>query len=113
MDAEVPAAVVYDPPENLEAPIDEIRIAFDCDAVTFSDEAERIYQEHGPEAFIEHKRRDVLRPLLEGPFTKLLKTLAYLQAELTGEKPPSRTALLTVGNSPSHKRVPRTLLARV
>ena len=89
--------------------IGQIRIAFDGDAVLFSDESERIYQEHGMEAFIEHEKINALKPLPEGPFAKLLKTISYLQRKLPNDKVPIRTALVTARNAPAHERVIRTL----
>lgn len=72
-----------------------------------------IYQQQGLEAFIEHEKLNVEKPLPEGPFAKLLKTLSFLQFELinsTSQKtPPIRTALVTARNSPAHERVIRTL----
>ena len=89
--------------------IDQIRIAFDGDAVLFSDEAERIYQEQGLEAFLEHEKINARKPLPEGPFAKLLKTLSYLQNEFPEDQVPIRTALVTARNAPAHERVIRTL----
>jgi 5'-nucleotidase len=93
IDAGVAAARIYDPPEGHEAVPDQIRIAFDGDIVLFSDESERIYQEQGLEAFLEHGRANARKPMAEGPFAKLLKTLSYLQFEAELPKPPIRTAL--------------------
>lgn len=89
--------------------IDQIRIAFDGDAVLFSDESELIYQEQGLEAFLEHEKINALKPLPEGPFAKLLKTLSFLQNEFTKDEVPIRTALVTARNAPAHERVIRTL----
>ena len=60
-------------PIDSEQEIQQIRIAFDGDAVIFSDESERIYQEQGLAAFAEHERENAQNPLPEGPFAKLLK----------------------------------------
>lgn len=89
--------------------IDQIRIAFDGDAVLFSDESERIYQEQGLEAFLKHEKINARKPLPEGPFAKLLKTLSFLQKEFPKDKAPIRTALVTARNAPAHERVIRTL----
>lgn len=91
--------------------IDQIRIAFDGDAVIFSDESERIYQEEGLSAFAEHERQNAQKPLPEGPFAKLLKTLSLVQGQFCDEKMPIRTALVTARNAPAHERVIRTLRA--
>ncbi|HOQ02100.1 MAG TPA: 5'-nucleotidase [Acetivibrio sp.] len=109
IDANVPAAMIYSQHHDYRTDIDEIRIAFDGDAVLFSDEAEKIYQEKGLDAFIEHEKANAKKPLPEGPFAKLLRTLSYIQNEVEFEKPPIRTALVTARNSPAHERVIRTL----
>ena len=97
-----------DPDGNAE----QIRIAFDGDAVIFSDEAEKIYQEQGLNAFAEHERENARKPLPEGPFAKLLKTLSLVQKSFgSRESVPIRTALVTARNAPSHERVIRTLRA--
>jgi len=91
--------------------IPEIRIAFDGDAVIFSDESERIYQKEGLAAFAEHERKNAQNPLAEGPFAKFLKTLSLIQKTFPKGKVPIRTALVTARNAPSHERVIRTLRA--
>ena len=108
--AGVAAAIVYEKPANpIEDRITEIRIAFDGDAVLFSDQAERVYSEQGIEAFLNHEKENAKKPLPEGPFAKLLKTLSYIQKEYKGSPQPIRTALVTSRNSPAHERVIRTL----
>ncbi len=89
----------------------EIRIAFDGDAVLFSDESEKIFQQQGLDAFVAHERENAKRPLPEGPFAKLLKTLAFIQSEFAPDQVPIRTALVTARNTPAHERVIRTLRA--
>ena len=91
--------------------IRQIRIAFDGDAVLFSDESEKIYQEQGLEAFEENERRNANNPLQAGPFAKFLKTLSELQKDFAQEEAPIRTALVTTRCAPTHERVIRTLRA--
>ena len=91
--------------------IDEIRIAFDGDAVIFSDESEWIYQNEGLSAFEEHERSKAKEPMKEGPFAKLLTTISKVQKQLGAERVPIRTALVTARNAPAHERVIRTLMA--
>jgi len=110
----VAAGLIYDGPRRDRSdPLKQIRIAFDGDAVLFSEESELIYQQQGLEAFIDHEKRNAQQPLPEGPFAKLLKTLSFLQFDLEGSArqsgPPIRTALVTARNSPAHERVIRTL----
>ena len=114
VDSSVAAGLIYDgPSRNRTDPLEQIRIAFDGDAVLFSKESEMIYQQQGLEAFIAHEKQNAKQPLPEGPFAKLLKTLSFLQFDLdrksTGGRPPIRTALVTARNSPAHERVIRTL----
>jgi len=114
VESNVAAGLIYDGPgHNRADPLQQIRIAFDGDAVLFSEESEMIYQNQGLEAFIEHEKANAQQPLPEGPFAKLLKTLSYLQFDLDSGggqvQPPIRTALVTARNSPAHERVIRTL----
>lgn len=94
-----------------EDKISQIRIAFDGDAVLFSDESEQIFQEKGLEAFEENERRLADHPLKTGPFAKFLKTISDIQKEFPMEEAPIRTALVTARSAPCHERVIRTLRA--
>jgi len=91
--------------------IQEIRIAFDGDAVIFSDESEWIFKREGLPAFVEHERLNAKKPLPEGPFAKLLTTISRVQKQLGSQNVPIRTALVTARNAPAHERVIRTLIA--
>lgn len=94
-----------------KAGFSQIRIAFDGDAVLFSDESERIYQTDGMKAFEENERLKAEHPLKAGPFAKLLKTISHIQKEFSIEEAPIRTALVTARSAPAHERVIRTLRA--
>ncbi|MCI8322526.1 MAG: 5'-nucleotidase [Lachnospiraceae bacterium] len=96
---------------DCEHRIRQIRVAFDGDAVLFSDESERIFQEKGLEAFEENERRNADNPLQAGPFAKFLKTLSELQRNYPQDESPIRTALVTTRCAPAHERVIRTLRA--
>ena len=98
-------------PINPDDEIPQIRIAFDGDAVIFSDESEKIFQSEGLEAFALHEQENANNPLPEGPFAKLLKTLSLIQQQFPKDKMPIRTALVTARNAPAHERVIRTLRA--
>ncbi len=87
----------------------EVRIAFDGDAVLFSDEAERVYQKSGLSAFQKHETRKVAQPLPPGPFKPLLEALHRLQSESTPQMR-IRTALVTARSAPAHARAIRTLM---
>lgn len=91
--------------------ISQIRIAFDGDAVLFSDESEEIFKREGLEAFEENEKEKASSPLKEGPFARFLKTVAALQQEFSGKDVPIRTALVTSRCAPAHERVVRTLRA--
>jgi len=110
LDAGVPAAQVY--PQSAHAgdayPF-EVRIAFDGDAVLFSDEAERIYQAQGLHAFQKHETDKAQQPLLAGPFKPLLAALQRLQQAGTPTMR-IRTALVTARSAPAHERAIRTLM---
>jgi 5'-nucleotidase len=114
INANIAAALLYQRPENALDELDQIRIAFDGDAVVFSDESERIYQEQGIEAFEKHESENAQRPLPDGPFARLLKALSFIQKNFKnadGRAIPLRTALVTARSSPAHERVIRTLRA--
>ncbi len=89
----------------------QIRIAFDGDAVLFSDQSERIFQQQGIEAFLDHEKANARQPLPDGPFARLLRNLALIQAGFDSESQPIRTALVTARSSPAHERVIRTFAA--
>jgi len=88
---------------------DQVRIAFDGDAVLFSHESEVIYKEKGLEAFIEHERANRDNPMKKGPFAKLLLTIANIQKKFKDRESPIRTALVTARGAPTHERVIKTL----
>ncbi len=89
---------------------EQIRIAFDGDAVIFGDEGERVSREGGIEAFHRHEIERAREPLSGGPFRAFLSALHDLQAAFpAGEAAPIRTALVTARSAPAHERVIRTL----
>ncbi len=110
LDAGVPAAQVYPHSAHAsEAHPNEVRIAFDGDAVLFSDEAERVFQAQGLNAFQQHEKDHASQPLSAGPFKPLLVALHRLQAEGTPAMR-IRTALVTARSAPAHERAIRTLM---
>ena len=113
LQAGIPAANVYvKAPEALETHPEEVRIAFDGDAVLFSDQAERIYQEHGLPAFEEHERTRAAEPLPPGPMQPFLRALQVLQRSSgPGSAMRIRTALVTARSAPAHDRAVRTLMS--
>jgi 5'-nucleotidase len=87
----------------------EVRIAFDGDAVLFGDEAERVFRSSGLPAFQQHERDKAHQPLPDGPFKPLLAALHRLQQEGTPTMR-IRTALVTARSAPAHERAIRTLM---
>ena len=109
-DAGVPAAEVYPQSAHAsEANPHEVRIAFDGDAVLFSDEAERVFQTQGLDAFQQHEKTNAAQPLSAGPFKPLLAALQVLQQAGTPHMR-IRTALVTARSAPAHERAIRTLM---
>lgn len=90
---------------------DQVRIAFDGDAVLFSEESELIYKKEGLDAFMEHEKNNANNPMEKGPFAKLLLTIASIQEKFKDKKSPIRTALVTARSAPTHERVIHTLNA--
>jgi len=111
IDAGFAAAVIYDPPTGHEPDDRTVRLAFDADAVIFSEESERIYKEHGIEAFLAYERKNARKPLPEGPFAKLFKKLSLVQPEPDSDTPPIRIAIVSSRNFEIQERVIRTLRA--
>lgn len=108
LDAGLAAATIL--PSNVRASDDdELRIAFDGDAVIFSDEAEQVFQNEGLEAFTKSEKNAAKTPLSGGPFKSFLAMLHNIQTEYPSGESPIRTALVTARAAPSHERVIRTL----
>ncbi len=109
LQAQVPAAQVYPHSAHAsDAHPREVRIAFDGDAVLFSDEAERVFQAHGLNAFQQHEKDLASEPMSAGPFKPLLQALHRLQSAGTSEMR-IRPALVTARRAPAHERAIRTL----
>jgi len=110
LEAGVPAARVYPHSARAsDAHPNEVRIAFDGDAVLFSDEAEQVFQSDGLDAFQRHEADRAARPLAAGPFKPLLEALHRLQ-QASSEHMRVRTALVTARSAPAHERAIRTLM---
>ncbi len=89
----------------------QLRIAFDGDAVLFSDESERIYKRDGLDAFESNEALSAKQPLPGGPFKNFLAMLHRIQLDYPADTSPIRTALITARGAPAHERVIRTLRA--
>ena len=87
----------------------QLKIAFDGDSVLFSDEAERVFQESGLDAFSRSEASSAEEPLGGGPFKNFLVALHKLQQQFSNDDLPIRTALVTSRGAPAHERVIKTL----
>lgn len=111
LDQGVAAATLVAPKNKVDYG-DQLRFAFDGDAVVFSDEAERIFKRDGLEAFATSEKAAANTPLSGGPFKAFLLALHGLQSEFKDlDSSPIRTALVTARSAPAHERVIRTLRA--
>jgi len=105
-------AIVKEPPKMSDhLSDDQVRFAFDADAVLFSEDSELVSQTKGLDAFWENEDLNQDIPLQEGPHAKLLKKLSAIQERLPGriEFSPVRLAIMTARNSPAEIRVINTI----
>lgn len=105
------AALIYSPPVEFNPETSRVKIAFDADAVLFSEESEYRYKTEGLEAFHSYEQEHEKEPLKEGPFAKLLIKLSAIQDQFPSgiELSPLRIAIVTARSAPSHMRVIHTL----
>ena len=105
------AASIYAPPNSFNPQDNRVKIAFDADAVLFSEDSELRYKNEGLEAFQQYEKVHENDPLKEGPFAALLKKLSKIQEYIPTriEYSPLRIAIVTARCSPSHLRVIKTL----
>jgi 5'-nucleotidase len=109
LDAGIAAATILPSNVSKNQDSEQLRIAFDGDAVLFSDESERVYKEHGLERFTQSEQDSAKLPMSAGPFKDFLMMLNQLQTEYSDPDSPIRTALVTARSAPAHERVIRTL----
>ncbi len=105
------ATILPAPARAAAADDEELRLAFDGDAVLFSDESERIFRAEGLAAFTANEVAAAQQPLSDGPFKGFLVALQRIQALFPIDQAPLRTALITSRGAPTHERVVRTLRA--
>ena len=110
IESNVAAATIIsrDGKNNTQSNDDQLKIAFDGDAVIFSDDSEKVFHEEGLDAFIENEVM-ATSPLKEGPFKSFLVELNKIQNDFDANECPIRTALVTARSAPSDKRVIKTL----
>jgi 5'-nucleotidase len=111
LNAGIAAATILPPHVGNNSDTEQLRIAFDGDAVLFSDDSERIFKEKGLQAFTENEQQTARQPLPGGPFKDFLMALNRIQTEYPENSSPIRTALVTARSAPAHERVIRTLRA--
>jgi len=105
------AAATILPSNSSTTQQDLLKIAFDGDAVLFSDESEQIYKHGGLQAFTDNEMEAVDRPLSGGPFKPVLAALQQIQMAFPAGESPLRTCLVTARSAPAHERVIKTLRA--
>ena len=111
LDHGVAAATLLGGGAQPRADSNDLRLAFDGDSVLFSDEAERVYQRDGLDAFARTETAAAEQPLDGGPFKAFLSALHGVQQQFPEHDCPIRTALVTARGAPAHERVIRTLRA--
>lgn len=114
IEAKTAAARLGPAPEHSKrATNDEVRIAFDGDAVVFSDESDEIYKKQGLEGFRKHEQENAQKPMEGGPFGEFLKKLSILCSIYMEENGVSkvRIGIVTARDSAAHARVINTLRA--
>jgi 5'-nucleotidase len=105
-------AIVKEPPiDKPPLPEDQVRIAFDGDAVLFDDSSELVYKTQGLKTFHEVEDSQQNVPMSDGPYATLLRKLSRLQKRLPFgvEFSPVRIAIVTARNAPAEMRVIKTL----
>ena len=105
------AAATILPSEKSVTPNEKLKIAFDGDAVLFSDDSEKIFKNKGLAAFTENEKKAANEPLSGGPFKPILAALQQIQMAFPPGESPLRTCLVTARAAPAHERVVRTLRA--
>ena len=105
------AALIMNPPESFNSKGETVRMAFDADAVLFSDKSEQVYKSEGLESFMANESENELVPLEDGPFANLLRKLSAVQKLLhkIGKKELLRLAIVTARSAPAHMRILNTL----
>ena len=110
LDRGVAAATIL-PSERSNSSSETLKIAFDGDAVLFSDESEKVFKRSGLQAFSKNERESANIPLEGGPFRPFLFSLQQIQQAFPDGKAPIRTCLVTARSAPAHERVIKTLRA--
>ncbi|KAM7383851.1 hypothetical protein PAMA_011291 [Pampus argenteus] len=101
----IAAATMFMTEKLTEVSQTQLRVAFDGDAVLFSDESERIFKAHGLDKFFEHERENEDTLLDHGPLKSFLESLGKLQKKFYAKGQrldcPIRTFLVTARSAAS------------
>ncbi|XP_062960668.1 cytosolic 5'-nucleotidase 1A isoform X3 [Cynocephalus volans] len=101
----IAAATIFSPSKDMAVSQSQLRVAFDGDAVLFSDESERIVKAHGLDRFFEHEKAHENKPLAQGPLKGFLEALGRLQKKFYSKglrlECPIRTYLVTARSAAS------------
>nr|WP_317200513.1 5'-nucleotidase [uncultured Psychrobacter sp.] len=112
-DANICACAILDatPVNTYELDTEQLRIAFDGDAVLFDDSGELLYKQKGLRAFHDREAKMSDMPIEKGPYAELLIKLSKLQSRLPTllEHSPVKIALVTARNAPADLRAIKTL----
>ena len=112
-DANICACAILDatPVNTYELDTEQLRIAFDGDAVLFDDSGELLYKQQGLRAFHEREAQMHDLPIEKGPYAELLIKLSSLQERLPArlDHCPIKIALVTARNAPADLRAIKTL----
>lgn len=65
----IAAATLFTPDQEIVLSEHQLRVAFDGDAVIFSDESEIIVKQHGLDKFFNHEQKNQDQPLAQVPNT--------------------------------------------
>ncbi|KAK1796269.1 hypothetical protein P4O66_009345 [Electrophorus voltai] len=114
IEAGIAAATMFNPDMEVELSETQLRVAFDGDAVLFSDESEIIVKQHGLDTFFDHEKQNENKPLAQGPLKCFLEALGKLQKKFYTQNErlncPIRTYLVTARSAASSgARVLKTL----
>ncbi|KAG8445684.1 hypothetical protein GDO86_010457 [Hymenochirus boettgeri] len=101
----IAAATMFIGRKDTILPERQLRVAFDGDAVLFSDESEVIVKEHGLDTFFAHEKTFENKPLAQGPLKCFLEALGKLQRKFHAKDArlncPIRTYLVTARSAAS------------
>nr|XP_055183585.1 cytosolic 5'-nucleotidase 1B isoform X5 [Nyctereutes procyonoides] len=110
----IASATMFDGAKDMAYCDTQLRVAFDGDAVLFSDESEHIAKEYGLDKFFQHETLFENKPLAQGPLKGFLEDLGRLQKKFYAKDErllcPIRTYLVTARSAASSgARVLKTL----